>query len=533
MLKRHYLLLAPVVLLVLVPIIAVFSAWTEVDTSLWRHFLQTRLPELLWNTILLMVLVGAGVVLVGVGLAWLICRYDFVGRRWLEWALILPMAVPAYVMAFVYLGVFDYSGPLQSLLRDAGLEWLTVNDIRNPVTVALVMTSVLYPYVYLLARNAFLNQSASMIEAAQSLGASPRRVVWTVQLGMARPAIVAGLALALMETLADFGTVAIFNYDTFTVAIYKAWFDYFDLQLACQLASLLLTLVFVALLLEGASRGRKTYAGQGRQPQRKSLTGLPAIAVLVLISSVLLLSFVLPSVQLVIWALNDVSAQWNSRFYDLVWHTLVLAVGAAILTASVALGLALMQRFQTSRWVSRGIAIAKLGYALPGTVLAVGIVVPLGWFEKSTLGLKQSLSLGPDHWILGSVFALLMAYMIRFLTVGFGPLETSFSRISQSLPEAARSLGASRLRVFRQVYLPLVRPGLALAILLVFVDVMKEMPATLLMRPFGWDTLAVRIYELTSEGEYQLAALPALCLLVVGLIPIALTLQQQRHQTRV
>ena len=530
--RLNNLLLAPVVLLVLVPVVAVFSAWTDVDAALWQHFFDTRLAELVFNTLQLALLVGIGVVVVGVGLAWLVCHYEFPGRRWLEWALILPMAMPAYVMAFVLLGVFDYAGPLQSWLRDIGLTWLTVQDIRNPFTVALAMTSVLYPYTYLLARNAFLSQSASLTEAAKSLGAGRWKIISQVQLGMARPAIVAGLALALMETLADFGTVAIFNYDTFTLAIYKAWFDYFDLQLACQLASLLLTLVFVALLLESASRGKRAYDGAGGQHLRHTLKLPGQIAVLSVIAVVLLGCFLLPGVQLVIWAWHELQAHGNTKFLVLLGHTLTLATLAALLTAAVALGLALIQRFQPSTWQQRGLVLARLGYALPGTVLAVGIVVPLGAFERISLPLKESLDLGPQHWLLGTVLTLLLAYMIRFLTVAIGPLETSFSRIGQSLPEAARSLGASRWRILREIYLPMVRPGLLLAMLLVFVDVMKEMPATLLMRPFGWDTLAVRIYELTSEGEYQRAALPALCLLLVGLIPIGLTLYQQTARQR-
>ena len=523
------LLLALIVTLVLVPVLAVFASWSSINVELWTHFLDTRLSALLLNTLYLLFGVASGVLILGVGLAWLVSWYDFPGRRWLEWALMLPMAIPAYVVAFVFLGLFSFSGPVQTWLRDIGLEQLNIADIRHPISISLVMASVLYPYIYLLARNAFMSQGAHYIEAAQSLGASRWRIAFGIQLAMARPAIVAGLALALMETLADFGTVAIFNYDTFTVAIYKAWFDYFDLQLACQLASILLILVSVALLMESRQRGARNFSDKQQPHTRQQLSGLKAWLATMICVLIFSLSFVLPVIQLMIWAWGYIEELLQPRFLNLLWRTMALASMAAALTASVALLLALRQRFKATPWTRRLMTVAKLGYALPGTVLAVGIVMPLGHVEQWLAPVIAALGFPPTQILLGSVFILLMAYMIRFLTVALGPLETSLSRLSQHIPEAASSLGANRLRIFFTIYLPLIRPGLLLAMLLVFVDVMKEMPATLLMRPFGWDTLAVRIFEMTSEGEYERAALPALCLLIVGLIPMILTIRQSRH----
>ena len=532
--RFHQAVLALVAALVLVPLLAIFCSWLDINTELWNHFLSSRLPSLLANTAYLLVGVSVGVTIMGVGLAWLISWYDFPGRARFEWALMLPMAMPAYMVAFVFLGLFSFTGPIQTYLREQGLSALTIADIRHPISISLVMVSVLYPYVYLLARNAFLSQGQHYIEAAQSLGAKPWRIAVGVQLAMARPAIVAGLALALMETLADFGTVAIFNYDTFTVAIYKAWFDYFDLQLACQLASILLIFVAVALMLEARQRGQRHYAGHQLVHQRQRLSPLKALMATSVCSLVLGFCFVLPLVQLLIWASDYIQELFSERFLNLLWHSLVLASLAALLTAAVAWVLAMIQRFNHSTWVRRLLIVAKLGYALPGTVLAVGIVMPLGQLEQILAPLLPLLGLAPQQLLLGTVFTLLLAYMIRFLTVAMGPLESSLSRLRQHLPEAAATLGASRRRIFFSVYLPLIRPGLLLALLLVFVDVMKEMPATLLMRPFGWDTLAVRIYEMTSEGEYERAALPALCLLLVGLVPMMLTIkrdQQKNHGT--
>lgn len=525
--------LLSIVALVLIPIFSVGLSWLNINLELWQHLLDTRLQQLLLNTAYLLVGVSLGGLFVGVGLAWLTAHYEFPGRRWLEWALMLPMAIPAYVMAFVFLGFFSYTGPLQTGLRNIGLDFLTIADIRHPISISIVMVSVLYPYIYLLARNAFLSQGHQYNEAAESLGASKWQITVGIQLAMARPAIVAGLALALMETLADFGTVAIFNYDTFTVAIYKAWFDYFDLQLACQLASILLILVCTALLIESYQRGQRNFQSTHQPHQRKALNSHKAWIASCTCVSVVTLCFLLPVTQLLYWALANIQEFFNLRFQNLLWRTCLLALMASLLTATVATILALLQRLQNKAWSQHLITVAKLGYALPGTVLAVGIVMPLGHVEQVIAPmlspLFETVGLSPRQLLLGSVFTLLLAYMIRFLTVALGPLETSLSRLSLHIPEAAQTLGAHRMRLFITIYLPLIRPGLLLAMLLVFVDVMKEMPATLLMRPFGWDTLAVRIFEMTSEGEYQRAALPAICLLLVGLIPIILTIKRSQQ----
>lgn len=517
------------VALVALPVLAVFSAWTQIDADLWQHFFATQLPQLLTNTFFLLLGVGFGVVVTGVSLAWLVSQYDFPGRRWLEWALMLPMALPAYVMAFVVLGLFEYSGPVQTWMRANGLSAFTIADVRHLGSITLVMTSVFYPYVYLLARNAFLSQGSHYVEAAKSLGAGRRRIAWTVNLAMARPAIIAGAALAMMETLADFGTVAVFNYNTFTTAIYKAWFDYFNLQLACQFASILLTLVFVALLIENKARGKRAYNEKQSTHQRKSLRGFKAIGASLACSAVVFFCFVMPLLQLVQWAWSDIQLLNDAHFQRLIQRTLSLATMAAIATAVLAMCLALLQRYDAAPWKQQMVSFSRLGYALPGTVLAVGIVLPLGYAERVLAPLTTWLGLEPRQWLLGTVLALIVAYVIRFLAVALGPIETSLLRLKKSIPEAAIGLGAGPIRRFVSIHLPLMRSGILLAMLMVFVDVVKEMPATLLMRPFGWDTLAVRVFEMTSEGEYQRAALPALCILLVSIIPIIVTIRRSHR----
>ncbi len=516
--------------LVLMPLLVLALSWSSLDTSIWRHLLETQMLRLLGNTLVLSVGVVAGVVLLGVSLAWLTSLCEFPGRRWLDWALMLPFAVPAYVLAFVMIGLLDFAGPLQSLLRS----WLG-NDfrmfsIRSTGGVIFVLVLVFYPYVYMLARGAFLAQGRGLMEAARILGHSPWHAFWRVALPMARPAIGAGAALAVMETLADFGAVSVFNYDTFTTAIYKTWYGFYSLQTATQLASLLLLFVLLALYAERRAQGSRRFPGvdkprQGALFRLRGARGWLATGYCLL---VLAIAFVIPLLQLFYWLLTSDRNDFDDRYWSLIRNTLSLGAIAAFLTVSVALLMVLARRLQPMRRVRSAVALANLGYALPGSVLAVGIMfafsfadnqllVPLqGWF-----GVEE-----PRPWLLGSLFALLLAYLIRFMAVASGPIDTSLARIRPALPEAAHSLGHSGFSVFWRVYLPLLVPGLLSAGLLVFVDVLKEMPATLLMRPFGWDTLAVRIHSLTAEGDWPRAALPAITLVATGLLPVIILIRR-------
>jgi len=516
------------VLMVLAPLFVIVMSWGSDQTDIWQHLIETQLSDLLRNTLVLVIGVGIGVSLLGVSLAWLTVMCSFPGRRWFDWLLILPMSMPAYVLAFVTLGVFDFGGPLQSQLAAVFGSSYQFIDVRNEFTVITVLTLVLYPYVYLLARSAFMAQSSDMIEAARILGATQWGAFFKVALPMARPAIVAGVSLAIMETLADFGTVAVFNYDTFTTAIYKSWFGFFSLQAAAQLASLLLLFVALALLGEKYSRGRRGYAQSSKLHHRNRITlkKPAAYAATTFCFVVLAVAFLLPVIQLLQWVLVDGLSAVNRRYIDLLWHTLLLGALAALLTVTLALLISYSRRVVTGT-LSRVFDVATLGYALPGSVLAVGVMLSFTYIEQQMLGPFFALfGIELKQFLVGSVLALLAAYWVRFLAVAAGPVDAGFDRINRSIPEAARSLGANGWQVIWRVYLPILRPGVLTALVLVFVDVMKEMPATLLLRPFGWDTLAVRIYEMTSEGEWQRAALPALTLIAVGLLPVAQALRQ-------
>lgn len=510
--------------MVALPLLIVFSGWLQPENEVWRHLTETILGELVSNTLVLVAGVGCGVLVLGVSLAWLTSLCDFPGRRFFDWMLMLPLAIPAYVLAFVALGLLDYSGPVQTALRALfGRDGYWFPPVRSSGGVIAVMVLVLYPYVYMLARSAFLTQGRGTLEAARILGLGPWSAFFRVALPMARPAIVAGTSLALMETLADFGTVAVFNYDTFTTAIYKAWFGLFNLQAASQLASLLLLMVALTLMAERRLRGRaRFYEGsRSAQPRRIRLRGWRAGLAILAAGSVFVIAFLVPVLQLVFWAWDVIRDDLDSRYLNLLFNTLSLGISAALITVTGALILAFARHHSGDRLTRAAVGISTLGYALPGSVLAVGIMLSFTGIDNFFQSLGRSLGLQSTGQLLGgTIVGLLLAYLVRFLAVAFGPIDSALERIRPSVPEAAHSLGAVPGEVLRRVYLPLLRPGLLTASLLVLVDVMKEMPATLLLRPFGWETLAVRIYEMTSEGEWERAALPAVSLVLAGLLPV-------------
>ncbi|WP_397376835.1 ABC transporter permease [Pseudomonas sp.] len=529
--RRWYPIAFAVALLVLLPLSVLLFSWHDVDRQIWTHLWQTQLPRLLGNTLVLVLGVGVGVTLLGVSLAWLTSLCEFPGRRWLDWALMLPFAIPAYVLAFVFVGLLDFAGPLQTQLR----EWFG-NDVRFRVRstggVIIVLVLVFYPYVYLLARNAFLAQGKGLMEAARVLGLSPWRAFWRVALPMARPAIGAGLALAIMETLADFGAVSVFNFDTFTTAIYKTWYSFYSLTSATQLASLLL--LAVMLVLYGERRARGAVRPVNERPRSKALyhlKGAQAWAASAWCCLVFACGFVIPLLQLIAWFWQRGRFDLDERYSALILHTLYLGAMAALITVSVALLLAFARRMAPTRLMRSTVGLANLGYALPGSMLAVAIMLAFSYLDRElVIPLSTFLGGAGKPILLGSLSALLLAYMIRFLAVAYGPLENSLARIRPSLPEASRSLGVGGAGLFFKVYLPLLVPGALSAALLVFVDVLKEMPATLLMRPFGWDTLSVRVFEMTSEGEWARASLPALTLVLVGLLPVILLIRRSARR---
>ena len=528
--NRWWWMTLAITISVAMPVLVIALSWLNPQPDVWQHLLDTVLNELLLNTLMLLMGVAVSVFVLGVSLAWLTAMCEFPGRKIFDWALMLPFSVPAYVMAFCFLDIFDFSGPVQSWLRATLLPDLGFS-VRNLAGVTIVFALVFYPYVYMLARTAFMNQGRGQMDAARILGCGRFKAFWRVVLPMARPAIAAGMALALMETLADFGAVSVFNFDTFTTAIYKSWYGLFNLYAAAQLSSLLLLVVVICLWLEKKARGAASYEQSERQQklQRYKLSPLNGFFAFLFCLVVLFFAFLLPVGRLIWWVVETRMADFDDRFIQLMINTLSLGTIAALITVSVAMLLAFAQRAQKSQVINRMASFSTLGYALPGTVLAVGLMVWFSWLDNSVIKFgREVFGWNLGQLFLGSVFALLVSYCVRFLAVAYGPVNSGLQAIRGSLHEAAQSLGQRPRQILTRVYLPMLRPGLLVALLLVLVDVMKEMPATLLMRPFGWDTLAVRIYEMTSEGEWERAALPALTLVIVGLLPVILLMSKSR-----
>jgi len=505
-------------------------------SATWSHLAQTVLPEYILNSLWLCLGVGIGVGTLGVTTAWLTAMHEFPGRRFFEWALVLPLAMPAYVMAYVYTDFLQFVGPLQTALRETfgwqrGDYWFP--DIRTLPGAVLMFVCVLYPYVYLVTRTAFLERASGMLEAARTLGMGPWRAFFTVSLPLARPAIVAGTALALMETLADYGTVAYFAVNTFTTGIYRAWFSLGDRVAAAQLAAMLLSFVLFLLMAERISRGRARYGnttGRRRPMAGARLRGFAAFLAFVGCLLPLLLGFVLPALLLLRMALAEGDAQFGERFLVLSRNSFLLAGMTAGIGVLLALLLAYGARLSKTTLATGLNRLVGLGYAVPGAVIAVGVLIPVTRLDNWLAGQwEQWFGSNPGLLLTGGIAALIYAYLVRFLAVALHTVEASLARITPNMDDAARSLGLGQGATLRRVHAPMLRGSLFTAGLLVFVDVMKELPATLVMRPFNFDTLATQAYTLASDERLAEASTASLAIVAVGLLPlIALSRQVSR-----
>jgi iron(III) transport system permease protein len=502
-------------------------------SATWAHLAQTVLGEYIANSLWLCLGVGAGVALVGVATAWLTAMHDFPGRRVFEWAMVLPLAVPAYVMAYVYTDFLQFVGPLQTALRETfgweyGDYWFP--DIRSLPGAVLMFVSVLYPYVYLLARSAFLERASGMLEAARTLGMGPWRAFFSVSLPLARPAVAAGIALALMETLADYGTVAYFAVNTFTTGIYRAWFSLGDRVAAAQLAAMLLGFVLLLLMVERVSRGRARYhdtTGRNRPLAGRRLTGIRAWLAAFLCLLPLLLGFLLPAGLLLKMALTEGDAQFGERFLLLARNSFVLAGTTALIAVLLALLLAYGARLAKGGLAAGLNRLVGLGYAVPGAVIAVGVLIPVTRLDQWLAGQWEGwFGSNPGLLLTGGIAALVYAYLVRFLAVALHTVESGLGKITPSMDDAARSLGLGQGASLRRVHAPLLRASLLTAGLLVFVDVMKELPATLVMRPFNFDTLATQAYTLASDERLAEASSASLAIVAVGILPLILLSRQ-------
>ena len=514
---------------VALPVLIVGSRVLVSSNGVWGHLASTVLGTYIANTMLLAGGVAAGVTLIGVGTAWLVTMCRFPGQRWLEWALLLPMAMPAYVMAYTYTDLLQFVGPVQTTLREL-FGWRRADywfpDIRSLGGAVTVLSFVLYPYVYLLARAAFLEQSVCVLEVARTLGAGPWRSFARVALPLARPAVVAGLALAMMEVLADFGTVQYFAVNTFTTGIYRTWFAMGEPVAAAQLASVLMLFVMALVVMERYSRGRARYfhsTGRYRVLPSYRLRGGRAAGALAACLAPLLIGFIIPVGTLARLAVNGGDHLFGASFWELARHSFTLAGLTAVLAVGLACLVAYGLRLHPTATLKGAARIAAMGYAVPGSVIAVGILIPaaridnaIDSFMRGTFGLSTGLILS------GTIMAIVYAYLVRFLAVSFNTVEASLSKIRPTMDQAARVLGQTPGLTLLKVHTPIMRGSLLTAGLLVFVDVMKELPATMIVRPFNFDTLAVRVYTLASDERLSEASTPALAIIAVGILPVIL-----------
>jgi len=521
--------------LVALPVASVFASFTQAEAS-WQtlaHLATTVMPRAALETLLLAALVTVGVAVLGTTAAWLVVGFEFPGRRFLASVVLLPLAMPAYIVAYAYTDFLQFAGPVQSGLREffgwrRGDYWFP--EIRSLPGAAFVFVFVLYPYVYLLARTAFLARTASMIDAARSLGLSPFATWLRVNVPLARPAVVAGSLLAIMETIADYGAVSYFGLQTFTTSIYRAWFSLGDRLAAGQLSALMLAVVVIVMALEERARGRARYfaaPNSARPLTPATLHGWRRVLAVAACCVPVILGFVLPIAILLSLALPSLATIAWERYFHWLGNSVLAASLAALLTLSVVLFLAYAVRLAPPGRTSAAVRLAaktmNLGYAVPGAVIAVGILVPLARLDNAVdAWMRSGFGIGTGLLLTGSLVALLYAYLVRYFAVAYQPVEAGLARITPTMDASARSLGSPPRDVFLRVHLPLLAPSALAAGLLVFVDVMKELPATLVLRPFNFDTLAVIAYQLAADERLGEAALPSLTIVLAGVLPVFL-----------
>ncbi|MFT5716766.1 MAG: iron(III) transport system permease protein [Oleiphilaceae bacterium] len=519
-----------IALLISLPILAVLYLAFYPEENAWPHLINTVLPTYLKNTVILMAGVGVLTLAIGTGSAWLVATYDFPGKRWLSWALLLPFSMPAYVIAYTYTDLLEYAGLIQTGLR-AFFSWDNSQDywfpeIRSMGGAILMMSLVLYPYIYMLARAAFLEQSISLYRIARSLGSTPLQFFYRVSLPIARPALAVGLALVLMETLNDFGTVDYFAVRTLTAGLYDTWLNMGNLGGAAQIAVLMVCVVVILISLERYSRRQQKQfnsRNSGAPIPTIKLTGKYAYGASILAFIPVLFGFLIPFIILSYYAINYFEISWSSKFITYALNSFSLAGMASIITLILGLILAYSKRMNKNKATGFFVGFASLGYAVPGAVLAIGIIIPFAAFDNFVDGIMREYFQFSTGLILsGTAFAIVFSYSVRFLAVASGSIESSLDKITPNMDMASRSMGHSHLSTLIRVHIPMIRRGAITGMLVVFVDSLKELPATLILRPFNFETLATQVYQFASDELLEQSALSALVIVLVGIIPVIL-----------
>lgn len=524
--KWTYLSLG-VALLISIPILTVVVSVFTPAGDVWSHLADTVLDDYIKNSLLLITGVSAGVILIGVSSAWLITMTEFPGRKVFEWASILPFAIPAYLLAYIYTDFLDITGPLQNMIRNVfglGIDEYWFPNIRSVQGAILIMSLAFYPYVYMLARSSFLEQSTTLLEASRIMGYSTWQSFFKVALPVARPGIAAGLALALMETLNDFGTVQYFGVQTFTTGIYRTWFGLGERPAAAQLAAFLLAFIVVLIILERWSRNRisneKANSTRFKRLNRFELKGIRSALAFIVCFIPVLVGFIVPVILLLEMFFSNLEVL-DFKFIELALNSFTVSAITGFLAVLLALLMAYSARLNPNRYVKIFNRISSLGYAIPGSVIAVGVLIPFGLFDNTIDGFfREQFGFSTGLLLSGTIFAMIFAYLVRFLSVSYGGVEASMEKITPNMDEAARGLGYRFSKVLRKIHIPMMSGGLLTAALLVFVDVMKELPATLIVRPFNFDTLAVQVYRYASDERLAESAGAALMIVLVGIIPV-------------
>ncbi|NVK23403.1 MAG: iron ABC transporter permease [Gammaproteobacteria bacterium] len=508
------------------------------DGESFQHIKQTVLADYIINTVLLTFFVAVLVLCIGVPLAWLLANCEFAGKRFFNWALVLPLAMPAYIVAYTYTDLLDYAGPVQVGLRQ-WFGWTSPQDywffeIRSIGGAAVMLALVLYPYVYLMTRASFLEQNANLTQAARMLGASPVKSFFKVSLPLARAAIFAGTALVLMETIADFATVNYFAVSTLTTAVYDTWLGHYDLASAAKLSCLMVLGVLSLLMLEHAQNRNKGTSNDAKSSVLEinyRLTGWKNWAAFSFCGLVLLLAFLIPALQLALYAVNYFDQIWSSELATFAKNSFVIAVITAFVAFSLALLLSHNQRMKSHAWQSGSLKLASTGYAIPGTVLAIGVLIPLTFLDNWVNDLMVYAGYSPLGLVFsGTVFAIICTHLVRFTAIANKSLEASYQKISPSLDMAAKTLGTSERKLMWRIHLPLIKRSGLVAALLIFVESMKELPAALLLRPFDFHTLPTYVFQFASDEQLELASLGAIMIVLVGLVPLIFINRSIDHQ---
>ena len=522
------ILLFFIILIVVIPIFTVFIHLFFPSTSLWNHLADNLLLQYLSNTFIILFFVSIISSLIGISCAWLVAMYNFPGKNMFKWLLVIPIAIPTYISAYIYAGLVEPSGLVFDFFDNymgLGRELYALVDLRNIYGSIFILSICLYPYIYLLCYASFKEQSYCAIEIGKSLGLNKRESFTRISLPLARPGIIAGLSLIMMETLAEFGTMDYYGVTTFTTGIYRAWFAFGDETSAMHLASILLTFVFILIVIEKYTRGKSQYYHSSQKNRRANpmiLKGKYKFFAFMWCLLVCLLGSIIPLTQLLVWFTETYNYMFESSYIDIIMNTIFVASLASFIIVTISLYSCYINRSVNSIFTNFSLKIFSLGYAVPGVVIAVGIIIPITMIDDIQAFLFGS----PIYYLSGSLTALVIAYLVRFSTISYNATESGLSKIKKNIDLTVKSFGLSNLNIIKKIHIPMMKTTIITSLILVFVDVVKELPATLILRPFNFDTLAINIYELASSEQLSYIASPSLMLIIIGLIPVIILINK-------